>query len=220
MKRSSARSITLPASLPLALLVAILCFSAQRAVAAEIEGVRFAERLSVEGAELRLLGTGLLRYRVFIKGYVAAFYMAESTARPLNEAGEAVVGEASGAGVLGDVPRRLEIEYFWPIPAEKFAEATRKGIAQNTDPAGFAVLRDRIDRISSLYEDVEPGDRYVITYVPGLGTELSRNGRSLGVVEGADFSAAMFAIWVGDRPVDESLREQLLASLPEVRVRR
>jgi hypothetical protein len=32
------------------------------------------------------------------------------------------------------------------------------------------------------------------------------------VIEGADFSAALFGIWVGDKPLDESLRRQLLTS--------
>jgi hypothetical protein len=63
-----------------------------------------------------------------------------------------------------------------------------------------------------MYEDIEPGDRYALTYVPGVGTELSRNGRSLGVIEGADFSSALFSIWLGERALDDSLRRQLLAS--------
>jgi hypothetical protein len=113
--------------------------------------------------------------------------------------------------VLADVPRRLEIEYFWAIPANKFAKVTGEGISRGTDPATFERLRNRIDQINTLYEDVEPGDRYALTYIPGVGTELALNGRPLGVVEGAGFSAALFAIWIGDEALDESLRRQLLA---------
>jgi hypothetical protein len=72
-------------------------------------------------------------------------------------------------------------------------------------------LRGRIERFRALCEDVEPGDRYSLTYVPGIGTELGLNGEPVGVIEGADFSSALFAIWIGDRALDESLREQLLA---------
>jgi hypothetical protein len=182
--------------------LAAACLSEQSARAAEIEGVGFVDRLSVGSSELRLHGTGLLRYRVFIKGYVAALYLDESFG-----------GEATPRAVLADVPRRLEIEYFWGIPADKFAKATVEGISRSTDPATFERLRRRIDQINKLYEDVEPGDRYALTYVPGVGTELALNGRRLGVLEGADFSAALFAIWVGDEPLDESLRNQLLASI-------
>lgn len=179
--------------------LAVVCFSGN-AGAAEIEGVRFSETLTVGDTQLRLHGTGLLRYRVLIKGYVAALYLAGSF-------GEGVTPTT----VLADAPRRLEIEYFWAIPAEGFAEATVEGIARHTDRETFERLRERIDRLNSTYEDVEPGDRYALTYLPGVGTELARNGRRLGVIEGADFSSALFAIWLGERAVDDSLRRQLLA---------
>jgi hypothetical protein len=162
--------------------LAVVCFSGN-AGAAEIEGVCFSDTLTVGDTQLRLHGTGLLRYRVLIKGYVAALYLADSF-------GEGVTPTT----VLADAPRRLEIEYYWAIPAEGFAEATVEGIARHTDRETFERLRERIDRLNSTYEDVEPGDRYALTYLPGVGTELARNGRSLGVIEGADFSSALFAI--------------------------
>jgi len=171
-----------------------------RAEAAAIEGVRFEDRLEVDGIRLHLHGTALLRYRVFIKGYVVALYLDESFEGPANP-----------QGVLADTARRLEIEYFWSIGAKDFASATIEGIARNTDSAGFERIRPSIEQLNALYEDVEPGDRYALTYVPGIGTELARNGQRLGVIEGAEFSAALFSIWLGDRPLDESLRNQLLA---------
>jgi len=32
-----------------------------------------------------------------------------------------------------------------------------------------------------------------------------------GVIEGADFAPAYFAIWLGPRPISESLKSQMLA---------
>ena len=43
------------------------------------------------------------------------------------------------------------------------------------DESTFESLRDRIERINALYADVEPGDRYSLTYAPGVGTELALN---------------------------------------------
>jgi hypothetical protein len=180
--------------------VALSCLSGHVG-AAEIEDVRFVDRLRVGNEQLRLYGTGLLRYRGLIKAYVAALYLSESFG-----------DELTPRTVLEDAPRRLEIEYFWAIPAEGFAKATVEGISKNTDRETFESLRDRIDRLNSMYEDVEPGDRYALTYVPGLGTELALNGRRLGVIEGAGFSSALFAIWLGERALDDSLRRQLLGS--------
>jgi len=172
------------------------CLVAGSAQAAEIDGVEFSDRYDTGDTTLRLHGLGLLRYRVFIKGYVAGLYLAEG------------VGPERA---LEDVPRRLEIEYFWSIPAEAFAEATLEGIGRHVDARAFERLSVRIARLNRLYADVEPGDRYALTYIPGLGTELALNGETLGVIEGADFSAALFSIWLGEQPLDASLREKLLA---------
>ena len=65
---------------------------------------------------------------------------------------------------------------------------------------------------NAFYEDVKPGDRYALTYLPGLGTELALNGKRLGVIEGADFGAALFSIWFGDQPFDAALKGQLLGA--------
>jgi hypothetical protein len=181
-------------------LAAVFCLG-QELRAAEIEGVRFDDRVSVGDAELRLRGTGLLRYRYLLKGYVAALYL-----------GESFEGEATPTSVLVDVPRRLEIEYFWSIRAEAFAEITRDGIARNVDEQTFSSLRERIEQLNALYRDVGPGDRYSLTYLPGIGTELALNGEPRGRIAGADFSSALFALWLGASALDASLRQQLLAT--------
>jgi hypothetical protein len=53
-------------------------------------------------------------------------------------------------------------------------------------------LRPRLEQINALYAGVEPGDRYALTYVSGLGTEVARNGQSKGVIPGADFAVLIF----------------------------
>jgi hypothetical protein len=136
-----------------------------------------------------------MRYRVIFRGYVAALYLAEGVAP---------------ARVLADVPKRLEIEYFWGIDGSAIREAGEQILARNVSSEQLAALGPRLERIGSLYQNVEPGDRYALTYLPGRGTELAKNGVPLGVIPGADFASAYFAIWLGDRPIDAPLRDQLL----------
>lgn len=163
--------------------------------AKDIEGVRFADDVRAGSATLRLNDVGLMRYRYVIKAYVAALYLGDG---------------ARANDVLADAAKRLEIEYFYAIKASGFATATVDGIAANVSPEMLAKLRPRIDRLNLLYRDVKPGDRYALTYLPGVGTELALNGTALGTVEGADFAAAVFAIWLGPKSIDESLKTQLL----------
>lgn len=164
--------------------------------AATLEGVSFSDRLEVEGTPLSLHGLALFRYRVFFRAYVAALYLSEP---------------ADARRPLADVPRRLELSYFWGIAGPDFGRSADVLLARNVAPERLAALRPRIERIASLYRDVEPGDRYSLTYVPGRGTELALNGERLGVIPGADFAAAYFAIWLGRDPLDADLRDALLS---------
>lgn len=85
---------------------------------------------------------------------------------------------------------------------------TALALTPATSPA--ARLQPELDRFTRLYRDVEPGDRYALTDVPGAGTELALNGSRLGVVPGAEVSRAIFSIWFGARPVDAGLERALL----------
>jgi hypothetical protein len=76
----------------------------------------------------------------------------------------------------------------------------------------YAALHERIEALAGLYRDVKPGDRYALTYVPDKGTTLSLNGEPLGSIPGDDFANAVFAIWLGDKPIDVKFRNQLLGT--------
>ena len=173
----------------------IVTLRAQPGAAAKFEGEQFADQVRAGDTNLRLSCVGLLRYKLFIKAYVAALYLGDG---------------AAPDDVLADVPKRLELSYFWSIRGADFGKAGDQILAQNVDAQTFVALRPRLDQINGWYRDVKPGDRYSLTYVPGAGTELALNGKQLGVVEGADFAAAYFRIWLGESPIDTRLRDQLL----------
>jgi hypothetical protein len=163
--------------------------------AARIEGVDFEDRVTVSGVEFKLNAVGLLRYMVFIKAYVAGLYLGPG---------------ADPTDILADTPKRLEISYFWAISAEDFVSSTREAIARNVGETTFRKIGPHVEKFLALYRDVEPGDRYALTYVPGVGTELALNGAPLGSVEGSDFAAAVFAVWFGRDEIDGALKKSLL----------
>lgn len=51
---------------------------------------------------------------------------------------------------------------------------------------------------------------YSLTYIPGKGTALALNGEPKGLIEGADFAAAVFSIWLGPKPMNKSFKKQIL----------
>jgi hypothetical protein len=186
----------------LVLVVAIALLAARPAIASGVEvgNVNFAEQAGSGSSKLDLHGAGVLRYRGLIRAYAAALYLAPG---------------AAAERALDDVPKRLEIEYFWSLEAEDFANAADQLLARIGPADRLAALRDRLQYFHARYEDIEPGDRYALTYFPGVGTELSKNGRSLAVIEGSDFAAAYFAMWLGDDPIDAGLRDALRTRISE-----
>ncbi|MDR4474805.1 MAG: chalcone isomerase family protein [Nitrospira sp.] len=163
--------------------------------AALVEGVSFSDSISVGSVTLPLRGVGLAKFLRTISVYVAALYLPSGT---------------EPDRVLEDVPKRLELSYFRSIRAGDFGRAAEKVLADNVSPERLAIMAPRIAQLHRLYEDVKPGDRYGLTYTPGVGTELSLNGVVKGTVEGADFAAAYFAIWLGPNPMNEALKLRLL----------
>jgi hypothetical protein len=162
---------------------------------ARIEGVDFNDRVTSSGVEFKLNSIGLLRIGIFIKAYAAGLYLGPG---------------ADAEDILADTPKRLEISYFWSISAETFMSSTREAIERNSDPATLERIARDVDRFLALYQSVQPGDRYALTYVPGVGTELALNGKPLGRVAGADFGAAVFSVWFGDKGIDGALKKSLL----------
>ncbi len=161
----------------------------------EVAGFEFDGVHATPRGELSVRGQALLRYMVFIKAYAGVLYMPS---------------DIGSDQVLGPVPRRLELAYFHAIAAEDFAKATAKKMAENVSPAEMIDLASRLEAFNALYRDVQPGDRYALTYLPGQGTELSLNGQPLGVIPGEDFGAAIFAIWLGPQPIDRGFKKDLL----------
>jgi hypothetical protein len=160
-----------------------------------VENVTFADSVTIGGTAVPLHNAALLRYLKFIKAYVAALYLPEGV---------------TAENVLTDVSKRLEINYLVSIKGPDFGKGAEPTLKLNLPPAELAKMRSRIDRINSIYRDVKPGDRYSLTYLPGRGTELALNGTPLTVIEGADFAAAYFGIWLGRDSIDDKLKRDLL----------
>lgn len=144
---------------------------------------------------LKLSGVGELRYLGLIKIYNGALYLP---------------AEINKRQVLDDIPKRLEVRYVRSFKAKDFGPATIAGIKKNVDPETYARLESRIAYHNGLYEDIAPGDRVSLTYMPAVGTQLEINGTTKGTIEGADFARALFSMWLGEEPFDKSFKKALL----------
>jgi hypothetical protein len=155
------------------------------AQALTIKNVAFADSTSIGEKAVSLRGAGLMRWLKLVEVYVAALYLPERT-KP--------------SEALSDIPKRLEISYLVAIKGADIGPVAETILARNVSGAELKRLRDRIDRLNAAYRDIKPGDRYALTYQPGKGTELSLNGEPLVTIEGADYAATYFSIWLVHKP--------------------
>jgi len=104
-------------------------------------------------------------------------------------------------------PLALGLTYRRSIAGKAIAEAS---VAEMRRFVGDeARLRDWGERLARLFPDVQRGDRIVGLHLPDRA-RFFFNDRELGAIDGAEFAAAFFAIWLDARTSAPELRAALL----------
>jgi len=175
-----------------------LWFMAAPVPAVEVAGVTVPDSAALADGETLVLNGAGVRTKFFFKIYVGALYLGAKVTTP-----EAAYGAPGG--------RRVLMHFLYDeVEAAKLVEAWNEGFEGNLDKAELAHLRPRIDAFNALFTDVRRGDEVRLDYLPGKGTEVWYGDTRRGVVEGADFQAALLRIWLGGKPADKSLKAALL----------
>lgn len=187
---------------PVATLLLTCAALASWAQPLEVEGVKLEATSQLGPAKLLLNGAGL-RTKVFFKVYVAALYT------PQKASTDAQLLAQTGA-------RRVTITMLRNVDAESFAGALNDGLRDNHTEAEFAAMKPRIDALNANLKAVgeaKKGDVIHFEFVPDAGTQVTVNGQVRGsVIAGEDFFTAVLRIWLGDKPVDASLKKALIGS--------
>ena len=181
------------------LLVALLIslFPASSGYAAEIGGVKLPETLVAGNETLTLNGAGL-RKKFFIKVYAGGLYLTEEStdAKQILQA---------------NVPMAIRMHFIYDgVSAEKLIDTWNDGFSAATG-GKTGSLQEEINKFNSFFtEEAEKGDIYDIIYTPEEGTRIYIKDRLMGVIPGLDFKQVLFAIWLGEKPADEDLKEGML----------
>ena len=181
------------------IMLTILCVGSVPSARANIEqGVSFNQSHMEGGRALQLLGTATKRL-MFMELFVAGFYLDKDVER---------------TRALEDVGKRVEISYFKSVSAQTFINFVAKRMKKNMTPMEYKQVEDRVTSLETLFVDLDAGDLFTMTYIPGTGTRFEHNGRILGTVPGADFGKGIFATWVGERPFDKAVKRKVLGLDP------
>ena len=180
----------------------LLCLLALGAVAAEVSGVKFEDRATLQpgGPTLVLNGAGL-RTKFVFKVYAAGLYLSE------RKAGAAEVLALAG-------PKRVSMVMLRDLKAEDLVNALNEGMEKNSPAAELEKLKPQtaeLTRTMASIGEAKKGDVIALDFLPESGTRVLVNGAAKGSpIAGADFYRVLLRVWLGDNPVEEGLKKALL----------
>jgi hypothetical protein len=166
------------------------------AVGAECLDVKVPDSVKAGGADLELNGLGIRKATFLeVKVYVAALYLPQKSGD---------TGKIIGA----NQPWQLALHFVRDVDASDIRDAFDEGFEKTGDK--LAALRPRIDALNAQMVDFKKGQYVSFASDPAKGVAVDVNGAGGSAIEGADFAAALLAVWIGKEPPNEDLKSGLL----------
>lgn len=167
--------------------------------AKEIAGITIAPQFSTQNITLTLQGAGV-RDKFFMDLYVASLF----TNKPYTSAAELI---------QADEPMSISLHIISSlITSEKMEEATREGFANATQGNTTNITKEIETFIAVFKKPIAVNDVYDLVYIPSLGVQIYKNKTLHVSILGLPFKQALFGIWLGEKPAQESLKKALLAN--------
>ncbi len=172
-------------------------FVTGESAALEVAGVSLVQTVTVNGQQMKLHGYGI-RKKFFVKVYIGSLYATKRFA----SASEALKDN-------GDKLIRMNFLHS-KVEKEKIIEAFSEGLANNSPEL---IGSPEVKKFLSLFTaDFSKGDVVDLLLAADGSVAASHNGRSLGTVPSSRLARGVFAIYMGDKPADESLKKGMLGS--------
>ena len=160
----------------------------------------FEERVSVDGKTLVLNGRLGLRVRkillVSVKVYVIGLYVETPSTN-------------TRAILAADRIKRVDLVVRRDLSGADVANAIAEAMNE-ANPTRKDSLAARISSFQKLFPNVATGERISLTYFPGKGTAVAIQSAGKGTITGDDFAEALFSVWIGARPIQEDVKNDLL----------
>ena len=162
-----------------------------------IEGIDFPDELSINNETFVLNGGGLREKLGFLDLYVGGLYLS-ATSSDANQ----IVMSGNPMAIRIVIASRL-------VSRDRFIEALEEGF-KNTTVGKYTPME--IDSFKEYLSDpFKPGDEIILVYSSEEQiTYLYKNTEIRGKFTGLPFKQALFGIWLGDKPAQESLKKEML----------
>ncbi|WP_185964318.1 chalcone isomerase family protein [Aliikangiella marina] len=168
--------------------------------AKDLKGVKIEEvvNLSIGGEELRLKGTAV-RNSSHQSVYIGGLYL-QNDAENVED-------------ILDNDGAKRFVIYCQnsSIKPDALIRALNLGITANHSEAELDQLQPMVEQFNQLWRtEIKEGDKVWIDFVPETGTIVSINGKEKGTIPGKAFYDAFLKTWLGDKPINPSMKKQLL----------
>jgi hypothetical protein len=162
----------------------------------KINGITFSDSYTA-GKDKLVLNGGGTREKYWMDMYVAGLYLTEK-----NKDAQKIIDANSSMAIRICIVSGL-------ITSARMTEAVDEGFEKSTDhhPEKF---KDQITKFKGAFtEEIKKTDVFDIVYT-GEKISIYKNGKSKAEIDGLDFKKAVFGIWLGKEPAQESLKTELL----------
>lgn len=170
----------------------LICFNS---FAAELDGIKFEDKVNLDGKELVLNGIGIRKATFLkIKVYYGGLYLEQKSKDAMS-----FIGNNS--------PKQIVMNFVHDVDAKKL----RSGFAEGLENANknHAALKSQMDKFNACVTDVVKGDKFIVSFLAD-GVVLNAKGKACEKIAGQEFSKALLSIWFIN-PSDEGLTNGLLS---------
>jgi len=94
------------------------------------------------------------------------------------------------------------------ITKEKFVDAVSEGFDKAAGAGYGADKQAYINLFNNV--TIQSGDNFNNYYIPGQGLTVTHNNKALGTIKGVQIKKGFFAIFIGPKPVQDSLKKGML----------
>jgi len=153
-----------------------------------------------------LLGTGVrTRTMLNVKVYAIGLYIDGPSYTRLvsSKKGAQATPELYQELVWGDFGKRFELRFVRDLSAAQIQGAFREALP-GADKA-------RVDQFVGYFGDIAKGQDAVIRWAPGGTLETTVAGAAKPPIADKNFAAAVFSIWLGEKPIQADIKRDLVA---------
>lgn len=161
--------------------------------------------IKAAGNSVRLtaLGSGMRKKLVFKVYEGVAYADAQADLGP----------DPYSALIQGDFAKRIVMHFVRDVSGGKIRGAFQEGFDKTAPAAERSPQFSKdLDRFLGYFTDgkVKDGQTIALTWMPGMGLYTVSAGKPMPPINDAELASSLWAIWFGDKPVNESLKRDMV----------